>query len=42
MLVRESMRAREVDLARLAYARLVSLSIVLSGRIAAEFPEMLQ
>ena len=41
-LVRASIRAREVDLARTAYARLVSLSIVLSGRIATEFPEVLQ
>jgi serine protease Do len=41
-LARASMRAREVDLAREAYARLVSLSIVLSGRIATEFPEVLQ
>jgi len=41
-LVRASMRAREVDLARTAYARLVSLSNVLSGRIATEFPEVLQ
>lgn len=41
-LVRASMRAREVDLARQAYARLVSLSAVLSTWIADEFPEVLQ
>ena len=41
-LVRASMRAREVDLARQAYGRLVSLSAVLSSRIADEFPEVLQ
>jgi hypothetical protein len=41
-LVRASMRAREVGLARQAYGRLVSLSAVLSSRIADEFPEVLQ
>ena len=41
-LVRASMRAGESDVARQAYARLVSLSSVLSSRIADEFPEVLQ
>ena len=41
-LVRESMRSRELDLARRAYGRLVSLSSALSSRIADEFPEVLQ
>ena len=41
-LVRASMRARDWDLARQAYGRLVSLSAVLSSRIADEFPEVLQ
>ena len=41
-LVRASMRAREVDLARQAYGSLVMLSAVLSSRIANEFPEVLQ
>jgi Flp pilus assembly protein TadD len=41
-LVRSSMRVREVDLARQAYGRLVSLSAGLSSRIAEEFPEVLQ
>ena len=41
-LVRASMRAREVGLARQAYGRLVSLSAVLSSRIADEFPEVLR
>jgi serine protease Do len=41
-LVRASMRSRDVDLARQAYGRLVSLSAVLSSRIADEFPEVLQ
>jgi serine protease Do len=41
-LVRASMRAREVDVARQAYGRLVSLSAVLSSRIADEFPEVQQ
>jgi hypothetical protein len=36
------MRSRDVDLARQAYGRLVSLSAVLSSRIADEFPEVLQ
>lgn len=41
-LVRALMRAREVDLARQAYGRLVALSAVLSSRMANEFPEVLQ
>jgi hypothetical protein len=41
-LVRASVRLRDLDLARRAYAKLASLSIVLSGRIAAEFPEVSQ
>jgi serine protease Do len=41
-LVRVLMRAREVDLARQAYGRLVPLSAVLSNRMANEFPEVLQ
>ena len=41
-LVRASMRTRDVGLARQAYGRLQSLSVVLSGRIADEFPEVLQ
>jgi serine protease Do len=41
-LVRASMNVREMDVARQAYARLVSLSAVLSSRIADEFPEVLQ
>jgi serine protease Do len=41
-LVRASMLSKELDLAREAYARLVPLSPVLSGRIADEFPEMRQ
>jgi hypothetical protein len=41
-LVRASMRSRDVELARRAYGRLVSLSAVLSGRIAVEFPEVLE
>ena len=41
-LVRTSMLSRDVGLARQAYVRLVSLSAVLSSRIAHEFPEVLQ
>ena len=41
-LVRTSLRTHDVDLARQAYGRLVSLSAVLSSRIADEFPEALQ
>jgi len=41
-LVRASMRSREMGLARQAYSRLVSLSAVLSSRIAHEFPEILR
>ena len=41
-LVRTSMLSRDVRLARQAYIRLVSLSAVLSSRIADEFPEVLQ
>jgi len=36
------MNVREMDVARQAYARLASLSAVLSSRIADEFPEVLQ
>jgi len=39
-LVRASMYSREMGLARQAYGRLVSLSTVLSSRIAHEFPEV--
>ena len=41
-LVRSAMHARNIELARQAYGRLVSLSAVLSSRIADEFPEVLQ
>ena len=41
-LVRASMHAREIHLARQAYDRLASLSAVLSSRIAHEFPEILR
>ena len=41
-LVRASMRTRDLGLARQAYGRLVSLSAVLSRRIADEFPEVLR
>jgi len=41
-LVRASMRARDLDVARQAYERLAALSAVLSNRIADEFPEVLQ
>jgi tetratricopeptide (TPR) repeat protein len=41
-LVRASMGAKEVDVARHAYARLASLSAALSSRIADEFPEVLK
>lgn len=41
-LVRASMRSRDLELARQAFGRLLSLSTVLSIRIADEFPEVLQ
>jgi Flp pilus assembly protein TadD len=41
-LVRASMRTDDLNQARYAYGRLSALSAALSGRIAAEFPEVLQ
>ena len=41
-LVRASMGTKEMEVARHAYARLASLSVVLSSGIADEFPEMLK
>jgi hypothetical protein len=41
-LVRASMGAKDVDVARHAYGRLASLSAVLSSRIADEFPEVVK
>jgi hypothetical protein len=41
-LVRASMGASEMDIARHAYGRLASLSTALSSRIADEFPEVLK